>query len=78
MRVDLEKEPRRLTLHYPSTKSVMPPIQFPITFTSMIADEKGSLWDIEVSNLLFDSRHKKEPLVNVSGKIIVRKDKKKL
>ena len=78
MQIELEKEHRKLTLQHPLTELVIPPIEFPITLTSKISDEKGSLWDIEVSDIVFDSRHKKEPSVNVQGRIIVYKDKKRI
>ena len=78
MLIELEKEPQKLRLHYPSTELVISPILLPIRLTSKISDEKGSLWYIEFFDIAFDGRHKKDPFVNVRGSIIAYKDNKRI
>jgi|TARA_Y100000031_G_scaffold92106_1_gene101182 hypothetical protein len=76
MLIDLEDEPRKLRLEYPSTELKISKVEIPITLSSKISDKNGSLWEVQATKVSLEASHKKRAVVKVNGLITVHKDKK--
>ena len=51
MIIELEKEPRRLRLHSPTTELKISPIELPLILTSKTSDDNNNLWEIKYQKL---------------------------